>query len=486
MAKQVVLLKDVENWASIQDVVQNAVVQVFAQVGKFNWIEPYKIEEEAENRGSGFLINDDGYIITNAHVVEEAKRVMVHIPALGRRTIHVDVVGFCPDRDLALLRIVPRELEVIKKDLDGIPFLTFGDSDLIQRTDNILVLGYPLGQFRLKSSTGIVSGRESSKGQALIQITAPINPGSSGGPLLNEQGQVIGIAVATVFMAHNVGYAIPINELKQILDELYTHKLVRVPILGAQFIFSNDDKAQYLQCPEPAGLYVNKVLKGSLFDKAGIKAGDMVYEFNGFRLDAYGDTTAPWGADKTSLTDLIARVSIGDQITVVYYRNGERKESAFTFDLMQPYPIRMMYPDYEAVEYETLGGMVIMQLVENHFPVLLEQAPDLIDYASKAEKKVEPVLVITNVLPGSLAFQLRSLLPGDIIQELNGEHVSTLTEFRAALAKSLKSGFVTIKTERDIFAVFEIKSLLHDEEQLCKDFVYPLSKTVNELLKKID
>src|SRR5438128_2166755 len=95
------------DWTRMQDVIQNAVVQVFAQVGRFNWVEPYKIEEQGENRGSGFIINEDGYIITNAHVIDEAKRIWVHIPVLGRQTVHVEIIGFCPDRDLALLRILP-------------------------------------------------------------------------------------------------------------------------------------------------------------------------------------------------------------------------------------------------------------------------------------------------------------------------------------------------------------------------------------------
>ncbi len=479
-----ILMRDVADWTKIQDVIQNAVVQVFSQVGRFNWLEPYKIAEEGESRGSGFIINEEGYIVTNAHVISEAKRVWVHIPFFGRHMFHVDIIGFCPDRDLALLRIKPHELEVIKKELHVIPFLHLGDSDLVQRTDNILVLGYPLGQYRLKSTTGIISGREASRGQALIQMTAPINPGSSGGPLLNGQGEVIGITVATIFAAQNVGYAIPINELKQILDELYIKRLVRVPFLGVQFVAANDSKAQYLKNPLPAGLYISKVLPHMLFEKVGVKEGDMLYEFNGFRIDAFGDTTAPWGSDKTSLTDLIARVKVGDQIKLVMYRNGERKELQFNFDLLPPYPIRPMYPDYEKVEYETIGGMVILQLADNHLPLLIDYAPDLVKYLD-AQKKINPVLVITHVLPGSLSYQLHSMLPGDIIKQVNDENVGTLDDFRKYLQKSVTTGFVTLKTERDVFAAFSLKDLLADELQLCKDFRYPLSKTIEQLIKEV-
>jgi len=481
MVKQIGYAPD---WTQMQDGMQNAVVQVFSQIGRYNWLEPYKTEEEAESRGSGFIINEDGYIITNAHVIDEAKRVWVHIPALGRQTIHVKIIGYCPDRDLALLQILPDQLKKIKEELKFIPFLSFGDSDLVQRTDNVLVLGYPLGQYRLKSTTGIVSGRETSIGQALIQVTAPVNPGSSGGPLLNEQGQVIGITVASVFSASNVGYAIPINELKQILDELYTKKLVRIPNLGVQFVFSNDSKAEYLGNPLPAGLYVSKVLKHSLFEKAGVQVGDMLYEFHGFRIDAYGDSNAPWGSDKTSLTDLISRIKIGEKLQLTVFRKGKRIELHCAFDLLPPYPIRRVFPDFEPVDFETLGGMVIMQLSDNHFPLLIEIAPDLIKFL-QADQKYEPALVITNVLPGSLSYQLHSLLPGDIIRELNDEKVSTLDSLRTAMQKSLHTGFVTLKTERSIFAVFSLPALLEDEKQLSRDFVYPMSKMVEDLAVKV-
>ena len=111
----------------------------------------------------------------------------------------------------------------------------------------MLVLGYPLGQYRVKSSTGVVSGWESGAGRSWIQITAPINPGNSGGPLVNDLGQVIGIAVSAVFPSQNVGYAIPINELKMILENLHTQGLVRRANLGLAFNFGSDALAKFLR-----------------------------------------------------------------------------------------------------------------------------------------------------------------------------------------------------------------------------------------------
>ena len=125
---------------------------------------------------------------------------------------------------------------MIKRVLGSIPFLPLGDSDLIHRSDEVLALGYPLGQQSLKSTTGVISGRE----QHLIQMSAAINPGNSGGPSLNTKGEVIGINSAGIPAAQNVGYMIPINDLKIVLADLYKVKLLRKPFLGVLFNNATD------------------------------------------------------------------------------------------------------------------------------------------------------------------------------------------------------------------------------------------------------
>ncbi len=485
MANPQMLLHDSgDGWLPLQDAVQNSVVQVIAQVAKFNWLEPFKVYEVGENRGSGFFIDKEGHIITNAHVIDEATKVWVHLPSLGRRSIFVDIISICPDRDLALLRVQKDELEFLRDSMREIQPLTFGDSDLIQRTERVLVLGYPLGQQRLKSSTGVISGRESGDGRSLIQITAPVNPGNSGGPLLNARGEVIGIAISMVFLAQNIGYAIPINELKIVLDDLYGKKFVRRESLGARFNFATDEMAELLGNPLPAGFYVNKVFKRSLMERAGVQEGDMIYEFNGYRLDGFGDTTAPWSYEKIAVHDLVARLKIGDPVHLVIYRKGSRIDIHFSFEESAPYPVRYMYPGYEKVEYEVIGGMVVMQLADNHLLPLLAMVPYLIRYA-RTENKLDPVLVITHIIPGSVAQQIRNLVPGFILQEVNGKKVGTIEQFRDAVISGAHSPYLTIKTNDCVFSVLPLAQALADEAQLSKDFAYPISPLVQELIKRI-
>src|SRR5262249_23942749 len=149
-----------------------------------------------------------------------ATSVWIQIPSLGKRIIDVTIVGVCPERDIALLKLTPESEQLVRSLLGKIPYLPFGDSDGVHRAEELLALGYPLAQHTLKSTTGVVSGRENITGQAVIQMSAPINPGSSGGPSLNRAGQVIGINTATILGVQNANYIIPINEVKIVLDDL--------------------------------------------------------------------------------------------------------------------------------------------------------------------------------------------------------------------------------------------------------------------------
>ena len=247
-----------------QDSVEQAVVQVISQVVKFDWLEPYATTEQYEVRGSGFFIDARGFIITSAHVVDQARAIWVQMPAFDQKYFPVEIVGFCPERDLALLALNNEDKAFIEAVIGQISFVPLGDSDLCKRTDPVLVFGYPLGQYRVKSSMGVISGWESEVGRSLIQITAPINPGNSGGPLVNDCGQAIGIAVSAVFPSQNVGCAVPINELKLILENLYAKGLVRFANLGLVFSFGSGALASSWGNPQPAGLYICKVAERSL------------------------------------------------------------------------------------------------------------------------------------------------------------------------------------------------------------------------------
>lgn len=466
-----------EAWADLQAKLKDTIVQVFSQVAAIDLLQPYKTPSQGQATGSGFFINAEGEIITNAHVVDQAKSVYIQIPSLGKHQFKVEVVGVSPDRDIARLKVVAADFETIKKELGEVRYLTLGDSDQVRRADEIMTLGYPLSQQGLKSTVGVVSGRESH----LIQIDAPINPGNSGGPSVDRQGRVVGINTLYAPDAQNVGYVIPVNELKVVLDDLCNVKLLRKPFLGVLFNNASDALTSYLGNPVPGGLYVVDVYKDSPLHKAGVQKGDMIYQINGHRLDYYGEFA--WGDDKISIIDYVSQLKLGQKIDLVVYRSGSLKSFSFAFNQSELLPIRKIYPGYEKIDYEIIAGMVIQPLTINHLPFLINMSPGLAKY-TEMKYQMEPALIITHIFPDSEAQRSRSLAPGAIVKEINGREVKTLTDLRESLYQGLSSENFTIQTAEGVFVVCPFNKVLVEDQKLAKDFFIPLSDTMQVLIAK--
>jgi serine protease Do len=473
-----------EVWRPIQEQMKDTVVQVFSQISELDICQPYKTPAQGSAYGSAFFINEQGDLITNAHVVNQAQAVWIQIPSLGKRIIDVDVLGIAPERDLALLKVRPEDLEFIRKEIGHVPFLPLGDSDQIRRADEVLALGYPLGQQALKSTSGVVSGRESH----LIQTSAPINPGNSGGPLLNINGEVVGVNTIYVPDAQNVGYAVPINDLKIVLSDLYKVRILHRPFLGILYNNANDTLVEFLNNPKPGGCYITEVVKNSTLEKAGVRPGDMLYTMNGHDVDLYGEMKVPWSEDKISIMDYVLRLSIGDEVRLIVYRNGERKEIVTQLDHFNLPSIRRVYPAYEDIDYEVFGGMVVMELTLNHLNLLANKAPGLARF-TEMQNQAEPVLIVTHIFRTSQLYRVDAVREGSTINELNGESVKTLNDFRQALKKSLNSKFITLRVSDNIARVSDnilialpFETVLAEESRLSREYHYQLSELSKELI----
>lgn len=471
-------------WRPVQEQVKDTVVQVFAQIAEIDMLQPYKTPTQYSATGTAFFINENGDLITNAHNVSQATAVWIQVPSLGKKIIDVNVLGIAPERDLALLKLKPSGIETIRKELGHIPFLMLGDSDLVRRADEVLALGYPLGQQALKSATGVVSGRESH----LIQTSAPINPGNSGGPLLNASGEVVGVNTAYVPDAQNVGYAIPINDLKIVLNDLYNIRILHRPFLGILYNNSTDALVEFLTNPKPGGCYVTEVVKNSTLDKASVMPGDMLYAINGYDVDLYGEMKVPWSEDKISIMDYVLRLSIGDDVRLIVYRKGERKEIITKVDQVNLPAVRKIYPIYEEVDYEVFGGMVVMELTLNHLALLANRAPGLARYA-ELKNQAEQALIVTHIFRTSQLYRVDALREGSTINEVNGEPVRTLAEFRQALQKGLNTKFLTLRVSDNvgrvsdnIFIALPFNDALAEEPRLAREYRYQLSDTSKQLI----
>ncbi len=468
---------------SYQVTAEDAVVHLYVYCAKFNWAEPYKIREQTQSMGTGFFIDQEGHIVTTAHVVLEAWRIEVRLPSMGHAPLYAELVGISPERDLALLKLVEQDRKKVI-DLCGlIPTLPLGDSDHVERSEPVLVLGYPLGQYNLKGSTGIVSGREPILWQTVLQITAPVNPGNSGAPVINQKGEVIGITQAVTPQAANMGYAIPSNDFRLIAAQLNAdHALVRLPNLGLMYAVTTDQEAHYLGNPVPGGLYVCDVIPDSISARAGVQEGDMIYEMSGFSIDSYGSVAVSWAKERVTILDLLVRLAHVKKNSIVVYRKGSKLVMPFSFDEEVALPIRQVYPDYESVDYEIVAGMVLMELTENHVELLAEQNPALACY-ERAQERHKQRVVISYVIPVSMADDRESFAPGHVIASLNDKAIKTIADVRKALMLSLETGVVTCKTQEHIFGAFPLQQMLEQAERFHKEFSYPITPAIRKLMK---
>lgn len=214
----------------------------------------------------------------------------------------------------------------------------------------------------------------------------------------------------------------------------------------------------------------------------------MIYEINGHRLDVYGEMNVPWSEDKISLIDYVARLAIGEEIRLVVYRTGQRKELAVKFSQVELPPIRKIYPGYETVDYEVYAGMVVMQLTANHIQGMKKSIPGLARYAELKNQK-HPVLIITHVFPTSELFKARSVTMGSTMNEVNGVLVHTLDDFRRVIKEQVHNKFLTFllsdnltMTTDNLFVVLPMDKILAEEVQLSREYHYPISQTVKDIL----
>jgi len=375
-------------------------------------------EIKQRSLGSGFVIDKDGYILTNNHVIEKATKITVRL--LNHKEYKAEIVGRDPKTDIALLKINAHNL----------PILSLGDSDKLQVGDWVVAIGNPFGLGHTVT-VGIISAKERIIGAGpydnFLQTDAAINPGNSGGPLLNLRGNAVGINTAIVAQAQGIGFAIPINIAKKIIPQLKKHHRVVRGWLGVMIQEVTPQIAQALGLKEPQGALIADVTPNSPAEKAGMKRYDVIMEYNGHPIKQMSD-----------LPRLVAMTPVGEKVKVKVWRDG--KEKTFTVTIGQ------LQEEAVAKEKAAPAGYDLGIKVTEITPSIA------------ARLGIGKGVVISRVRPGSLAYEV-GLRRGDVILEINKRPIIKLDDYYQAI-KRLKPGdsvlFLVKRQEGTLFIPLQI------------------------------
>ncbi len=329
IAQSAGLSSDESNNIDIYKVANAATVNITSIVYRQNWfLELYP----EPGQGSGFLIRDDGSILTNRHVVS-GREPEVYVTLPDKSKYRARILGADDVNDLALIKIQPK---------NKVPFLKLGDSDHLQVGQKVLAIGNPFG-LEGTLTTGIVSsmGRtiRDEGGRALeemIQTDAAINPGNSGGPLLDSHGSVVGINTAIYGSQGNIGigFAMPINRAKAILDEYETRGRIARPILGISAVPVKGDLAEMLELPTQGGLLIQEVRRGSPADQAGLRGPRQLVVVGNYRIGVGGDLIMEIDGKPVDANDSLQRSMnrkrAGDIMELTIFRGGKAQKVKVT------------------------------------------------------------------------------------------------------------------------------------------------------------
>ncbi|MDF9434844.1 MULTISPECIES: DegQ family serine endoprotease [Chromohalobacter] len=379
----------------------------------------YGGSEERHSLGSGFVISRDGYIMTNAHVVDGADEIVVRLN--DRRELEATLVGADKKTDVAVLKV----------DADDLPVLEMGDSDALEVGEWVAAIGSPFG-FDHSVTSGIVSAIDrtlpSDAYVPFIQTDVAINPGNSGGPLFNLDGEVVGINSQIYtrsggFMG--VSFAIPINVAMDIADQLKDSGHVNRGWLGVVIQPVSRDLAESFGLDGPRGALISDVTDDSPASRAGLEAGDVVLSVNDDRVE-----------DSSSLPRLVGRVAPGEDITLTVMRDGERRDLDVTVG---------SWPDE--------GKAVTGTSKKDDSQVRLGIAISDLDEPMRRQLDVDSGVLVRQVDPRGAA-AAAGLSRGDVIVSFNGQDIEDTDALMEAVKDAPTDRAVPVRIVRDGQSLF--------------------------------
>ena len=384
--------------------------------------QPQPDEDQPRGVGSGFILTSDGFVMTNAHVVEGADEVIVTLT--DKREFKAKIIGTDKRSDVA----------VVKIEAVGLPAVKLGDTNRLKVGEWVMAIGSPFGLDNTVTA-GIVSAKQRDTGDYLpfIQTDVAINPGNSGGPLINMRGEVVGINSQIYSRSggfQGISFAIPIDEATRVSDQLRSSGRVTRGRIGVQIESVSKEVAESIGLGKPQGALVRGVESGAPAEKAGIEAGDIITKFDGKQIEKSSD-----------LPRMVGNVKPGTKAVVTVFRRGVSKELTVTIaEIEAEKPVRKA----SAPEAKPPVAGPAQQL-----GLVVSELSD----AQKKELKIKGGVKVDSA-DGSAA--RAGLREGDVIMTIGNTEVTTVKEFEAVLAKADKSKAINVLFRRGEWAQYAL------------------------------
>jgi serine protease Do len=368
-----------------------------------------RLNNNRRSLGSGVIIHPDGYILTNEHVVAKATRIKVTL--IDKREFDAHLVGADIKSDLAIIKIDSKE---------GLAHVAVGQSGDLMTGETVIAIGNPFG-LQHTVTTGIISAlHRSIKGDKnrvyrdFIQLDASINPGNSGGPLLNINGSLIGINTAIFQQAEGIGFAIPINKAKRIVDDLIRYGKVRRGWLGVSVQDMTRDMLRFFHLDRVRGVVVVRVMNGSPGAKAGLKQGDVILSLENNEI-----------SDKSDYSERISTYPVGNTMRLKILRDGAERSASLKVSFL---------PVEQVAEYTRIWLGLNVSAIEKSL-------------SRRYRLTTDQGVVVTGVTPSSAGGKI-GIQSGDVIRQVNQARIKNEQDFKTAMVEAAGRDSVLLLVQR--------------------------------------
>lgn len=467
--------------------VKKSIFKVQGVNRQHNWTEPYLIDHEWENGGTGFFVDpllfgdkfkakpNYRYAITNFHVVASynTSYCILEWPERKKAYISAKIIHVLPQLDCAILMIDPKEpqprwwLGDHHEFISKIPNLTLNTKDIIKgESQNVFSVGFPNLQDDYQISQGVMSGR----GMGMIQLDISFNGGNSGGPLFIKS-KVIGICTASVSESERLGLAIPIQTLARYFQHWaggYSKMILRTPQWGIQYKTLTRDYLEWKGIDTAfTGALVKRVLDGQAASTAGLKQNDIITGIESgdqkFKVDNYGNVKVQWCDKRIGIETLEFVLNLDPNQIVIHYIRRKKIHTTAILPHHIDFKIRRMFPQYETCDFACLGGMVFQNLNLNILNPIVEDEDDeeetifdnTILSTIKKDAGMKEIVVCTHITPQSYVSMTEGLAEHDQIVKVNNKAITSIKHFKSVVDSivkqyySKKIDYLIIETQND-------------------------------------